>query len=209
MGMNSVDRWPPGSHIVFRQVWFNKIWAAFPVTIVEDSADRIAVYIAPGTDFMAPNCNRVEYLRVIASKKWRLSHHTWYDEPMLWSTAPSEACSVWTIWQGENWHHSGWKVNPEAAWTRTRLGFDTTDHVLDVVVKPDLATWSWKDADELSEAVELELFTPDEVTAIRKEAQRVLARMVERGQEEAKQWANWRPDNNWMIPTLGPAWEQF
>ena len=105
--------------------------------------------------------------------------------------------------------HSGWKVNPEAAWTRTRLGFDTTDHVLDIVVKPDLATWSWKDADELSEAVALELFTPDEATAIRKEAQRVLARMVDRGQEEAKQWANWRPDNNWMIPTLSPAWEQF
>ncbi len=75
--MNSVDRWPPGSHIVFRQVWFNKIWAAFPVTIVEDSTDRIAVYIAPGADFMAPNCNRAEYLRVLASKKWRLSHHTW------------------------------------------------------------------------------------------------------------------------------------
>ena len=175
---------------------------------MEDSPDRIAVHIAPGANFMAPSCDRAEYLRVLASRKWRLSQHIWYDEPMLWSTAPGEACSVWTIWQGESWHHSGWKVNPEAPWSRTRLGFDTADHVLDAVIEPDFRSWSWKDVEELAEAVSLHLLTPDEAATVRLEAERVLYRLVDGGREEAMKWAAWRPQGAWTTPILDSSWEQ-
>jgi hypothetical protein len=38
---------------------------------------------------------------------------------------------------------------PPGALRRTRLGFDTRDQALDVVVEPD-GTWQWKDEDQLT-----------------------------------------------------------
>ena len=88
--MNPRDHWLHGAHITLRQVWFGKVWAAFPVTIVEDSPSQIVVYISPGAIFMAPICRREDYLRELASTDWQLCEYTWRDEPMLWSTVPGE-----------------------------------------------------------------------------------------------------------------------
>ena len=207
--MNPRDHWLHGAHITLRQVWFGKVWAAFPVTIVEDSPSRIAVYISPGAIFMAPICRREDYLRELASTDWQLCEYTWRDEPMLWSTVPGEACSLWTMWQGPDWKHAGWKVNPEARWTRTQFGFDTADYVLDAVVMPDLRSWSWKDEDELSVAVRLQVLTKDRASTVRREAQRVVGRIFGEDRAKIKELATWRPRNTWTIPSLDPTWKQI
>lgn len=36
-------------------------------------------------------------------------------------------------------------VNIEEPWQRTPIGFDSRDHLLDIVVTVDLSTWHWKD----------------------------------------------------------------
>ncbi len=84
-------------------------------------------------------------MRVLASRQWRLVTYTWNAQPMLWTSVPGEACSIWTMWLTADWKHVGWKVNPEAPWQRTHFGFDTTDHVLDAFISPDLGSWEWKD----------------------------------------------------------------
>ena len=203
--MTSHPGWSPDAHVVFRHVWFDRILAAFPVTVVDDTPKRISVYIAPGTQFMRLNCTRDEYLRVIASRKWDLVEDTWRDLHMLWTSVPGQACSVWTIWD-EKWQHQGWKVNPEAAWKRTSIGFDTTDHALDVAIAPDFS-WTWKDEDEFAEAIRLGLLTQNEATAVRDEAEKVLDRLLTTGRIEAERQAAWRPDSTWSVPSLPPEWE--
>ncbi|MGH3086443.1 MAG: hypothetical protein ACRDSJ_03885 [Rubrobacteraceae bacterium] len=94
--------------------------------------------------------------------------------------------------------HLGWKVNPESPLARTRLGFDTTDHVLDAVVDSDLATWRWKDEDEFAEAIDLGLFPAGEDDRIREEACRVLNLILTSRREAARRW---------MPPTLASGWK--
>ena len=67
-----ISRWSPGNHVVFRHIWAGKVWAAIPVTIVEDIAQLVSVYVCPGTEFAAPLCSRDEYLRVMAGGDWTL-----------------------------------------------------------------------------------------------------------------------------------------
>ncbi len=156
---------------------------------------------------MAPACSRDEHLFTIASRRWRLKEETWFDQPMLWTSMPGESCSIWTIWQGADWQHWGWKVNPETPWRRTSIGFDTADLVLDAVIEPDFKSWSWKDEEELDEAQSLGLLTLDEVASVRDVANRVLRRVLDSEQEQVRAWASWRPDPDWDIPELAPGWE--
>jgi len=177
------------------------------MTVVEDTPTRRALYIAPGTVFMAPDCTRAEHLRVLASGKWDLVEMTWNEQPMLWTSVPGEPCSVWTIWQAPNWQHIGWKVNPEAPMKRTRLGFDTADYTLDAVIEPDLERWSWKDEDEFAEAILLGLLTTTEATAIREGTRMVVESLLMVQRDDLRAWAAWRPLAHWTVPTLPLDWD--
>ncbi len=199
--------WSPGTPVTLRHVWFGRVWAALPMTVVQDTPTRRALYIAPSTVFVAPNCARAEHLRVLASRKWELVEMTWNEQPMLWTSVPGEAWSVWTIWQAPNWQHIGWKVNPEAPMKTTRLGFDTADYTLDAVVEPDLERWSWKDEDEFAEAIRLGLLTTTEATAIRGGTRVVVESLLTVRRDEMRSWAAWRPPAAWTIPSLALRWD--
>lgn len=201
------DAWRPGETAVLRYVWSGKVWAALPVTIVEDSLARRALYMAPGTIFMGPDCSRAEHLRVLASGTWGLAQMTWNDQPMLWTSVPGEAYSIWTMWQAPGWWHLGWKVNPEAPLRRTPLGFDTADYTLDAVIDPDLERWSWKDEDEFAEAIKLGLLTSTQATVIREGTLEVVERLLMAGRHEMAAWAAWRPPTEWATPSLPRGWD--
>lgn len=200
------SRWSTGDHVLFRQLWSSRVWAAIPATIVEDSNHLVSLYIAPGTTFAGPDCSRDEHLHVAASSAWESKRYEWTGQHHLWSSLPGEAASIWTIWSASDWTHVGWKVNPETPIKRTPLGFDTTDHVLDAVISADLTSWQLKDEDELAVAVELGLFTAAEGERIRQAAQRVAAECVTSRSQQLLAWAAWRPPSQWKLPVLQPNW---
>ena len=84
------------------------------------------------------------------------------------------------IWQRGDSHSTyeflGWYVNLEEPWRETPLGFDSTDHLLDVVVDPD-RSWRWKDEDHLAQAVEVGLFSQKRADEFRSEGERVIKRI--------------------------------
>ena len=200
-------RWSSGDHIVLRQVWAGRIWTALPVTVRCDSAELVSVYMAPGTRFMRPACTREEYLRVLATRQWNLVADEWWPQHHLWTSVPGEACSVWTMWADPGWKHIGWKVDPQEPLHRTEIGFDTTDHVLDAVINPDLSSWEWKDEGEFAEAMDLDLFGENMGEQIRRETSRVASEALITRREQLQQWATWRPPVGWRIPNLVPGWE--
>jgi predicted RNA-binding protein associated with RNAse of E/G family len=109
------------------------------------------------------------------------------------------AHSLSVLWDAE-WNFRSWYVDLQEPLRRTRLGFDTRDQALDVVVEPD-GTWHWKDEDHLAELTRLGAFTAAESAAIRAEGQRVIdARPWPTG------WEEWRPDPAWSLPMLPPDW---
>ena len=203
---SSITRWSLGDHVIFRQVYAGKVWAAIPVTVVEDCAERISVYVRPGTKFAAPLCSRNEHLRVLSSGDWTLQLLSWFGHH-LWTAIPDASYSVWTLWSESNWEHQGWKINPEKPLQRSSIGFDTTDYVIDGVIQPDLSRWDWKDEDEFAEAIQLGLIASDDAIQIRQATVQVANDMLLQQADQLRTFANWRPPSTWTTPILVGNWQ--
>jgi predicted RNA-binding protein associated with RNAse of E/G family len=101
-----------------------------------------------------------------------------------------------------------WYVNLEEPLRRTAQGFDYLDQFLDVIVKPDLSGWHWKDEDELEEAVSLGLVSKEKAAVMYIEGDRVVA-WLQSGKSPFSGWEKWRPDPSWQVPVLPEGWDKI
>ncbi len=69
--------------------------------------------------------------------------------------------AILASWEPGSDTFRGWYVNLQAPLPAPDVGFDTREHVLDVLIPADRSSWTWKDEDELDEAVAEGLFTLD------------------------------------------------
>ena len=88
----------------------------------------------------------------------------------------------------------GWYVNLQTPLQRTPIGFDTVDHLLDVLIPMDRSSWAWKDEDELAEGVALGLFTEADAGWFRYWGERAVEHLVLRLPPFDEDWEDWRPD---------------
>lgn len=65
-------------------------------------------------------------------------------------------------------------MNLQAPFVQTRLGFDTTDYALDVVISPDRREWRRRDQDELQRLVTADQFTRGQADELYGEGRRVI-----------------------------------
>ena len=89
--------------------------------------------------------------------------------------------------------------------SRTALGFDYLDQILDIVVRPD-RSWSWKDEDELRIGEQRGIVTRAEAAAIRTEGERVLERVAHWQSPFSDAWERWRPDPAWLPALMPTGW---
>jgi len=102
----------------------------------------------------------------------------------------------------------GWYVNLETPWRRTALGYDSTDHLLDIWVDPD-RRWRWKDENHLAEAVEIELFSQEQAREFRAEGERVIEQIEAWSGPFDEGWEIWRPDPTWPLPSVPDGWDRL
>ena len=100
-------------------------------------------------------------------------------------------------------------MNLETEPRRTSIGFDYTDHALDVLVSIDRTTVTWKDEGELDEAVGLGLFTQEEASSFRRDGDRAVEKLVNREPPFDRDWTDWRPDPSWTAPDLPAGWDRL
>jgi hypothetical protein len=185
---------------------------AMPVRVIEDGPELTTLYLAAGTPMKArampdgtpvprdmPYLGRQKLPIAIADRVW-----TTNDALIL--ARPDEAHDIRLFWDADSGAFKGCYVNLQDPLRRVGVGFDTADHVLDVVVEPD-GRWRWKYEDEFATAVEIGRFSESEATAIRAEGERVIADI------EARRWPfdagyeHWRPDPAWEIPAIPDTWD--
>ena len=82
------------------------------------------------------------------------------------------------------------------------------DQELDIIVKPDLSGWVWKDEESFQNDVKTGLITPDQAREIRAEAERVLARLLAKAFPFGDGWETWHPPAGWPIPSLPEGWDK-
>lgn len=199
-----MERWSPGDPIVLREIWRGRVFEARPATVVADAPEQTTLVILGGVRCGVPVGDDGDELR-LPDRPWRLEIRQRGPEPILSFAWPDAAYSVlrWSIDDGV----PVWYVNLQRPLERTAIGFDTTDHALDVLVRAD-GTWRWKDEEELADAVHLGLFTPDQASAFQAEGERALRRILHREPPFDRDWSDWRPDPSWPVPTLIAAWDR-
>ncbi|MCY3638766.1 MAG: DUF402 domain-containing protein [Chloroflexi bacterium] len=198
-------RWQRGDQIVLREIWRGRVWSGRPYTIVEDSPRRLVMYMGAGVRWMRPVRGDGSAIHG-REPHWSLGDAVWPIEALRIVT-PGRHHSVLLLWTAGFGEFIRWYVNLEDPLTRSAIGFDYLDQLLDIEIAPDLWAWNWKDADELEDAVGNGLLTPRKADFIRAEGNRVLRSLDDRAPPFDEKWHLWRPDPQWDIPCLPDGWD--
>jgi hypothetical protein len=196
-----------GDCILYRQCDDRQIIDVKPVTVVEDSEERIALWLPLGTPTKQPMLLDHEpgTPRRWRDGEWQLVDSTWRVGESLILVQPNEHWAIWLSWTPE-WTFAGWYVNLQSELRRTQLGFDFTDYQFDIVVRPD-RTWQLKDEEEFAIAVESGTISEVLAARIRQESHRAMKAIKSNAPPYCDGWENWRPEGNMPRPELRPGWD--
>ena len=199
--------WQTGDNIVLREIWRGRIWSGRPYTVVEDTPERLVLYMRAGTHWMRPG--RPDGSTIHGREPdWALSDAIWPIETLRIVT-PHRHHSVLILWTEGFERFIRWYVNLEEPLTHSAIGFDYLDQLLDIEIAPNLSVWNWKDEDELDTAMVRGLITPPKADIIRAEGVRVINAIEMRQPPFNERWDTWRPDPRWSSPTLFDDWNDL
>lgn len=202
--------WEPGETVALRYLTRDgRPGMSWPALVVQDDPDALLVLFIPqGATYKQWRVTRSDDgsapSRTLVDGTWR--------RDTLRLLYPGRHHSIWLSWDGpadsegpRSFH--GYYVNLEELFRRTRIGVDTNDHALDVVVTPDLA-WTWKDVDELERRAREGIYYPDFAARVRAEAERAIEDLEARRPPFSGEWVEWTPDPAWTLALLPPDWER-
>ncbi|MFI6942017.1 DUF402 domain-containing protein [Streptomyces sp. NPDC050418] len=212
-GRDGAGRWAPGSHILwrYRENGGDSIHICRPVTVVRDSAELLAVWMAPGTECVRPVLAdgtpvHHEPLATRYTKPRSVVRDRWHGTGVLKLARPGEPWSVWLFWE-QGWRFKNFYVNLEEPLARWAGGVDSEDHFLDISVQPD-RSWHWRDEDEFAEAQRVGLMDSGQARGVRAAGRAALDVVREWGPPFSDGWPGWRPDPAWRRPVLPEDWDR-
>jgi hypothetical protein len=197
-----------GTSVVWRSRPHGHVGYTLPAIVVQDDADAIVLYQPPGTTCMRRRGRRGgpggrNLLPDGASGGYE--EVVWPGPGVIRHYIPGSSHAVLRYWR-EPGEITGWYVNLETPWTRTGIGFDTQDLILDLFVDDDLS-WRWKDEDELAWAVEVGKFSSELADAARAAGERAIEALEARAWPFDADWARWAPEPSWPVPVLPEGWD--
>ena len=174
-----------------------RAWLELPVIVVSDEPELLVVYLPEGAPLRFPpgRWPTPDGLHPWSGKE------RWAGNGVLMLHRPGEAHSVWVFWGSEGRAFSGWYLNLQEPFRRTRAGFDTQDLELDIWI-PLGGRWVFKDDDQLEVRMREGRFTAEQVRAIRAEGRRIAAELDAGRRWWDETWAEWAPDPSWPTPAF-------
>jgi hypothetical protein len=200
----------------------------WPYVVIEDTDERTVLYLPEGTKiwrwdireqpFREPRLTRGDSLRLLFPGKP-------FHADLFFETGSAAAPWVQFYFQrGEAPGHDGmpglverpsgsvnrqrfygWKVDLITPFRRTPLGFDVSDEVLDIVVKPD-HTYYWKDADQMAQCVEMGIYTQAEADKLFEAGREVIGLVEAAKSPFDDEWTTWAPTPDLQIPEAPEGW---
>jgi hypothetical protein len=197
--------WRPGDAVVLRHAHDDYRWAA-PMRVVEDRGDFVALYLQPGSTIVRMGDRDGNPTRDFLHSKRRIEQ-MWGINHALHLMRAGDDYAVQLYWDEHTWDFRCWYINFQLAFERSRLGFESMDLTLDLVIAPDLRTWEWKDEDEFAQAIEIGWYTGEQLGELKACGEAVLERAKRREPPFDEPWPNWRPDPTWLPLRLPPDWD--
>ncbi|MFF3767792.1 DUF402 domain-containing protein [Streptomyces sp. NPDC001922] len=204
--------WSPGEHILWRYRGnaTDRFHICRPMTVVEDSAELLAVWMAPSTVCVKPVLSdgtpvHREPLATRYTKPRTLTRSPWFGTGVLKLARPGDPWSVWLFWD-PGWRFKNYYVNLEEPRRRWARGVDSEDHFLDIEVRPD-RSWEWRDEDEFAQAQRAGLMDAGQAERVRAAGRAAVEQISAWGTPFDAGWENWRPDPAWTVPELPADWD--
>ncbi len=202
-------RWQPGDEVVLRNTGFfvGEAWAT-PHVVVLDSDELVVLYRPEGTAFESWSLTR-QRLTPLGRTKMDMLRLMFpgkdYAVELFFDT--EKGSPPYDAFQGEG-RFRGWKVNIEAPYQRFDVGFDTTDHFLDIIVRPD-RSYAWKDQEVMASWLARGAYGHDEVERFHS-AGRQLEPLIEAQRSPFDdEWTDWRPDRATAAPAIPEGWQKL
>jgi hypothetical protein len=202
----------------------------WPHIVLEDGPDRVVLYCQEGTPIWRwdilearlrePYITQGESVRLLFPGKS-------YTVTLLFDTGTGPPPHVRYYFMGGQRMYSGaelpawggrpyaphgrffgWKVDMVSPYTRNALGFDISDAVIDLIVRPD-RIYMWKDLDEMNHLIELGIYTRPEADYLRDQAREAIA-LIEQGHPPFDgEWTSWQPRADVAFLPEAPAGWQY
>ncbi len=204
--MTLPSSWLPGDHITLRGVGEKVFWA-YPAIAVQDTPEMVAYYLRAGT-IGKNTSHRVAPNEMLDAQKIEIVDHEWRRTDVLMLAAPGDPFSVYLMWETGTKILDCIYVNLQEPLRRTRIGFDSMDNMLDVVISPDMDQWRWKDEDEFEEAQRVGVYSPERARQIRADGERAIEMVLSRRRSMYEKWKLWEPNPQWGLPILSPLWDR-
>ncbi|MGW2274613.1 cytidylyl-2-hydroxypropylphosphonate hydrolase [Streptomyces yangpuensis] len=209
-------RWAPGDRILWRYRDHapgptGAVHICRPVTVVQDTDEMLAVWMAPGTECVKPVLAdgtpvHEEPLATRYTAPRTTVRSRWFGGGVLKLARPGDPWSVWLFW-GPGWQFNNWYVNLEEPRSRWAGGVDSVDHFLDIAVYPD-RSWKWLDEDEFAQAQRSGLMDREQASRVREAGRAAVAAIEAWAAPFSAGWEDWRPDPAWRIPALPEDWDR-
>ncbi len=211
-GDRSEGHWAPGTRILwrYRANGTGSPHICRPVTVVRDTPELLAAWVAPGTVCVKPEIAdgtpvHHEPLATRYTKPRRTVLSRWFGTGVLKLARPGEPWSVWLFWE-RDWQFKNWYVNLEEPRRRWAGGIDSEDHFLDIAVYAD-RSWEWRDEDEFAAAQRAGLVDDALAARVRAAGRAVVEQIASWGSPFRDGWESWRPDPRWPVPVLPQDWD--
>jgi hypothetical protein len=188
--------WSRGDVVALRDVWFGAVWRAVAGIVIEDDGVTSVFWVPVGSAASYPADDDGREIRIPRREFARATRRT------SWSVVVAcDSREPWTLWHFRRADGSldRWYVNFERFLGRSATAYDSVDHKLDLIARPD-GSIEWKDEDELEHAGQLGLV---DVAEVRRDAERVLAEPP-----WPTGWEGFEPDPAWGVPDLPPGWDR-
>ena len=195
-----------GENATLRGVGIKVFWA-YPTIVVQDTSELIALYMTAvvlGND----TAHKPTPKEILAAEEIIIADYQWKRTDVLFLIVPGEAFSTYTMWETGTKNLDCWYVNLQEPIKRTPIGFDTMDHMLDVVIEPDMNKWRWKDVDEFSKAQEAAIYSKETASKIWQAGEKAVRLITSERRSFYQKWAAWQANPEWGIPKLSPLWDK-
>ncbi|MFC4012838.1 DUF402 domain-containing protein [Nonomuraea purpurea] len=204
------ERFEPGATVVRRHVWNGKVWTAMPYRVLQDDDEYLVVANWPGLralvsttwidSFLNGGLHRERTINELASGSWELGWWAWRDTTVRSWYGLDAYFTVRQYFDAEL-RPRAWYVDFDLPKQRTRMGIDTFDLLVDLIVEPDCSRFRWKDEDEYQHGRRLGL-VDDQAHRRVTEAREEVVGMIESRQGPFSH--DWSPPahHTWQVPVL-------
>ena len=199
--------WSTGENATLRGVGSKVFWA-YPTIVIQDTSSLIVLYMPCGVLGKDTDHRPTPQELLSSPENINIVDCEWDRTDVLFLIVPGDSFSTYIMRDTKTKNLACWYINLQEPIRRTSIGFDTMDHMLDVIINPDMSEWKWKDDDEFLEAQKVGFYSIEKAREIWAEGEKAVRLITSERRSLYEEWKRWQANPNWAIPELSPLWDQ-